>query len=702
MISDLPIGSYRFRENFASPDVRKLCRLPGFETLLFGNLDLHDQLLPLQTYFENKRPPVKGADDITKYPNSTKCLSQLLTRTQGRERITFGFEFESLGGAKKLIACTQSRIYLGNLNTGNYRILGDGFGGNYDAALNTRFSAAVLNDVAVFTNDFNEVVYWNLNGAASGCEMQSVRKVPSLLAIGVNSAAIAIEFGGTMLLMNVVMNGKRYGNRILSSDFGDATAFDPAQVDSITSLETLPNSSGETILAAAKLGDDQLIVYTDKGIYVGGETGNPDDPLEFVKHYTPESDNRCLKYKNTLVNTGVTHIYMGSDSIYVFTPYRRDPEMVTWIHNASGVIYEGIDGYPKINALNCACHVGGFDSNTKNVWFSWAATGSNVPSKSMIFNLDTEFASLVDVGFTCFFRYTPDYRPLFRDWLLENCSCAINELADLGMGFVKEGQPVVELCTGSNPESIWTNTVGTTYGVTTEDWTRGQADSTSLCALLDGKFLNDFCRQCAGTSLFIGAYSDDWCLKQIGTAYSRQVCTNFDTSTGPGTDYENVNGVYYSFDGAYEYVGYNSVIRSTGNTFGSLQLEKSIDRIYLELTAEDQVSPCVVSMRVGASFTARDPNDPVCGIIWSKPVRKYFKCPLRKTIAEYIAQHLRPTVGTEFPIGKTGVYLYWELTIASLSDQSDLKSALVPGIGGSGCLGLLTTNVTADSPTEKS
>lgn len=697
LMSFLPLSSYRFRQNFSAPETGKVCRLAGFEKLLNGNLDLHDQLLPLQQYYGNKTPPVDGADDIKRYPDSTHCQDFIKVRTNGAERITYGFEFGTTSGSRKMIVCSQSRIYLANLTTENYRLLGDGYGGPYDQSLSVRFSAAVLGDTVVFTNDYDNVMYWNLNDGPSGCDIQSVKKIQSLIDIRVEAASVVVSFGNVIMLMNVVQDGKRYGNRIVTSDLNQGTDFDPAEADSITAFTTLPDSSGEMILAAAPL-NGQLIVYTDKAIYVGGATGNADSPFEFVKHYDPSSNNdkstnRCLRYKNTLVNTGTTHLYLGSDSIYTFTPYRRDPELVDWIHNASGVIYNGITGYGKINKENCIAHVGAFDSSSKNIYISWAEIGSNVPSKMLLLNMDAEFASTVDYGCTCLFNYIPDYRPLFRDWLLQTCSCSEEDLEDLNMARIKEPTPPPHAPCENPPESIWTNQPGTTFGVYSEDWTKLESDATSLCSILGGTFLSELCRECIGEALFIGALSEDWCLKQIGTAYSREICTN--ASTGEGV---SDGDKYTSFEGEYATVGYNSVIRSAPNNFGGRMVEKNVDRFFLELEADDQVYPCVVSFRLGYSFSALDPNSPNCGILWTRPVSRYFKCPLTKTAAQHAADNTRQGMMTEFPIFGTGVFLYFELTIASLANQQNLTGELVPGIGGSGCLGELLWNVRNDSP----
>jgi hypothetical protein len=706
-LSEYPESSFRYRQNFiVKDDAGKLFRMAGFEKLLsrdsfYGNADFHDQLLPLQQYYKNKTPKPDGADDTTNFPNSTLCGSELFTRTQGRERITLQFEFTAQNGARKLIIGTQSRIALQNINTRNWRILADGMGGKTDSSLRTRFKAASLNDTVFFTNDADAPVYWNKNDTAQGCEMQSVKKVPDLVTIGLTKARVVISYKGMMLLMNVEMDGVRYGNRVVNSDENNPIGFDPATGDSITGYTTLPSSAGEKILGAMLLQDD-LVVFTDKGNYLGQATGNPDAPLEFVKHYGSPDGIACLFYENTLVSDGSTIKYLGRDSLYSFSPYRRDPETVDWIHPCAGAIFNGVGDYAKINSDNCACHVAGYDSANGKMWFSWAEEGSNIPGKSLVLDTKLEFSSLTDVGFTAFCNFSPDYRQLLRDWLLQSCSCNISDMASLNLRFIKEAQPVgfceVEPGNEGNDAippsrlSIYTDEEGETYGEVTEDWTLPTSDETSFCAMLNGQFASDLCGGCTTPPLFIGAYSGDWCLKQIGTAYSREVCTNpTDESTSPANNLAVQK--YYSFTGEYEIVGYDSIIRSGPQNYGTLQFEKNISAILLEIEAEAQVEPCVVSFRVGSSYSARDPNVEDCGIIWSDPVNRFFQCPQTKTATQHKTDNTRDDEGLRFPFFVSAKYLYWEMKISSLSNQDSLTSTLTPGIGGAGSVGLLTTKV---------
>ncbi len=683
-------NQFRFRENFSSPDVGKLCRMPGFERLLsreenYGNMDLHDQLLPLQMYYENQNPNVSGADDITAWPDGAFCDTTLRTRSNLREPITFGAELVAEGGQRKMVVGTQSRLYVGNPNTRNWRLLGDGFGGNYDSSGKTRWSMAYLNGEAIFSNGI-DIVHWTYNDGPSGCDMQSVHPIPDLAIIGVSSAAVVVEFKGFILLMNVVMNGRRYPTKIISSDSQNALGFDPGDTASIAAEVPLDDAVDHTILAAKVL-VDELVVYTDKGIFIGTVTGEADNPISFRIHYgNADSDNRFLAYPNSLVSIGVSHFFAGRDALYVFSTYRRDPEIVDWVFAASGFPYRGSPGYAIIDPSKCNSHVAGFNGDTKEVYFSWVETGSTLPSKTLVLNFDTQFASLSDVGYTCFFSHRPDYRLSFRDWLLTKCACDMESLVANGFSFVKEAMPIT-LCTGSAPNSIWTSNTATFYGQTTENWAQEEADEDSLCSALNGQTLDDVCRECAGSGLFIGALSDDYCLKQIGTAYSREICTN--AATGEGT----LDGMNYtSFTGTYSYSGYYSIVRSAPMNFGSRLFKKTINRMIAQFEAEAQFTPCVVSMRIGYSYSPRDPNAAACGIQWMESDRAYLECPDPE-----LAEGEVPNNELEFPFYTTGLWLYWEMKIASLTDQENLDSALIPATGGASCFSSMDAQVRNDS-----
>jgi hypothetical protein len=211
---------------------------------------------------------------------------------------------------------------------------------------------------------------------------------------------------------------------------------------------------------------------------------------------------------------------------------------------------------------------------------------------------------------------------------------------------------------------------------------------------LDGATSSDYCQECNQSRLFVAASTTDYCLKQIGTSYTREVCTN--AATGAGTLVDGTG--YTSFVGTYSSAGYYSVIVSGPSKMGIDDI-KHLKRVMLEVSATDQVTPCVLLLRIGYSYNAYDPlngfnADPNnaqnastgCGIIWKTYARKLLGCNMSDDPAAMLAANLSPNqMGQNWPVLVEGRYIYWSIVIASLEDDEDLESDLVPAVGGESC-----------------
>jgi hypothetical protein len=318
----------------------------------------------------------------------------------------------------------------------------------------------------------------------------------------------------------------------------------------------------------------------------------------------------------------------------------------------------------------------------------------------MVINVAAQFAYTLPWGFGMFVNYVSDNRPSLRDWLLGLCACSLSDLQSLNVPIVKEGLlPPIECPPpgGFIPQCIYTKNLRTLRnGVQEEDSGWPQADEDSLCALLNGKTLDDYCNLCDATPYFIGSSVDDFCLKLVGEGYVREQCTNTDTPTGPGTSYPNVGGTYFSFPGTYTGIGYYSIMRGAANDFGS-RLNKVIKRMIVELKAAEMTVPCVLQLRIGKSYQCVDPNATgVGGVIWAPPDRQPFQNPDTETAEELEAENLIPGLGVEFALDQQALWLYWELTIGALSDPNDPDSPLVPALGGAGSLSGIYQTVRQD------
>lgn len=202
-------------------------------------------------------------------------------------------------------------------------------------------------------------------------------------------------------------------------------------------------------------------------------------------------------------------------------------------------------------------------------------------------------------------------------------------------------------------------------------------DDNSLCARLGDLKLDDICLGCESETVFVGASSRDKCLKQLGTAYSREICLNAEVSNGA------LNGfAYQNFRGTYSFEGYYSRIVIGPHPLGNKDVEKNVRNLMLELEHVPELVKNVIALRVGYSYSPLDPNKSACGVVWGPYRRLELSCPQSLTPAEYRAGNKRPHKGKEWSVFVEGRFLYFELTIAGLRNPNDLKSDLVPCLGG--------------------
>lgn len=125
----LAFGEARVKTNFAIVD-GGLARMAGYRRLLdqtpYCNQDLHDQLINAQFRYGQTTPVTIGASDEEIFPSS-KCGSLQLIPEERRsvEYVTLVKQVNTTYGGRMLIVGTQSRLYLLNEYTGNWRLLAD-------------------------------------------------------------------------------------------------------------------------------------------------------------------------------------------------------------------------------------------------------------------------------------------------------------------------------------------------------------------------------------------------------------------------------------------------------------------------------------------------------------------------------------------------------------------------------------------------
>lgn len=428
----VPNDGLRWRQNFKTTAQGKIRRGTGYTKLLtngnYNNEDLHDQLLTF-------------IPDGIRQPN---------TRL---------FEAESTRGVRSLIAARQSSISKLNEYSGNWHVLGSGYGGDPSAsAAAPRFKIAQVGDYLAFTNDFDAPMFHLLDSnPVDGAPL--LQTFPDLKLIGLTRAGVVWSWYDCLFLADVEMDGERVGYRLLWSNFNDPTSFDPAKIDSITGSKDL--FTNERILAFAQFGTSGFI-YTSAGIWevivVGGE-----QTFDFARRYSGEQAKGAvvLKYPETLVETPQAHYYLAEDGVYQYSPFYGPPRRAEWLHRGTG----SSSGLPlalldNIDTDNCLVHQAIYSKNELFITTASRNAVNNCPDRTLRVSLDYNVADVMDVGFTALCNYRSYRTPTVRDFIIENGICDLATLITKGYGFDKEGlpRPLPTMTSPFTPTHIYTPT----------------------------------------------------------------------------------------------------------------------------------------------------------------------------------------------------------------------------------------------------
>ncbi len=559
----------------------------------------------------------------------TYCGQVLHTLAGCREAITMLSEIITAAG-RKLIAATMSRIYELNQSTGNWRILADGLGNSgytldQCGCNSVRGMSATLGGTMIFTNGFDAAATYNVGDEASGCGLQAFETITDLIALGITRVGGVVVWRGFVIFFDITENGERMGSTVLWGDLESASSF----IESDTSFAGRATVAvGETILNAAPLGNC-LMLYTDKSIIrvtlVGG-----DDVFNFETLYR---GGNAMKYKFSLINAGDQHLWLGESDVYALSQFDSRPVNIPWITKASGMIFQGIAedhaAYDPINKAACNLVTGGYSEETKEAWLSWP-TGDNVcPNVTLRFNLKFGAADFVDHGFTAFLTFRKDDRPTIGQWLEDLGVCPRGSLVATSF---KDG----DVCVGGSAEVanpplfIWNETENPLLPVSER----------SLCRLLQGKTLADFCEDCASETTFIAASADDFTLKQIeDDIYYREM----------------LGGSYLSYDGYachgefYHHVGYQTVMQQGAENYRNDD-EKMMKMIGVEAEPLPQSTPSIITAEAGYAST------PSC-FTWRSTRNLDFECVTELTAAQHVTRKTRPDGTFYFPTWTRGRYL---------------------------------------------
>lgn len=640
-------GALRMRQNFQTIAENRLRRGTGWTKFLssatYNNEDYHDQLLAL-------------------------------TAGGIRQPVTLLFESETTQKTRSLIVGKQGAIAQLDEWSGNYRILGSGYGGVLStSAAARRFKAAQLGDYLIVTNDWDKPMYHVIEAPSIDSE-PLLQPIPDLDTIALTRAKVVWSWQHCVFFADVEMDGERFAYRILWSGFNDPLSFDPVRkLRSITGRRDL--YTDERILAFKPFGDVGLI-YTSKRIWViqsvGGEIS-----FGFAVRYD-SSDNEgkgILKYPNTLVRLAQEHAYLGEDGLYTMTPQQTEPARAEWLHKSTPWILDNID------SINCEAHVAIASGSELLISTASASALNACPDRSLLVNVEYQSASCMDAGFTALCNHRSYKVPTIIDFIISNGICDLAGLADLDIGFETEGLPKpLPIETGAfTPDCIYTTvTQEIDLGdggdpLVTEDWTEEEASATSLCALLGDMTLDDFCRSCEGVTLLVGAASSDLCLKQLGNVFYRERCAN-PTSVGVTGDLG-----YDSALGAYILDGLTSVLRFAPVFMPKELIGQPLVRLtqfILDAISKVQNPPSTVLLRVGISAQVADPNVDQGRIVWFTHSAKQLKWLTDRTDAQHRTAGTVPSTLERWNLMRQGRVLYIELSIPGVGGDCELSAVV--------------------------
>lgn len=582
-----------------------------------------------------------------------------LRAQQCREAITLLYEAVSVGGRRKLIAGTKSRLYVLNERSGNWRILLDGQGGDYQPADNCncaqrRFKVAQVGNILIITNNFDPVMTWEIDAGPGGCDLWSTEFVSDLQGLGITKAGVVAAWQGFAFIADVQVDNERHTSRIYWSDLNDPRAWAPGGTSAAGFVDL---GFGERVVAISPIGG-QLRVYTTRGdqkaIYDVSIIGG-DMILNFQEIYRGPDG---IEYDNSLINTGGSHVWVASSGFMVLGEYDRTPQRLEWMYKADATFYNGIpgewlrdfdglSGFGGVNKEQCHNVIGGFNSERKQLWFSWPTDDNECANMSLVLNPVYQTATIVDHGFTAFCVYRPDYTTALRDFLAEYAGC---DPADLIMP--KEGEPLV-VVPGYAPAYI--RNEGEDPDL--------PADANSICGYLGGLTLEDLCEACSTDAIFAMASALDKTIKELTTdQYFREEYLD------PGLTYPCPQTV----PGAYRLAGYYSLLQSDASDFRT-KAEKLINKLHIESVAEEQTTPNLLFCHVGYGA------QPSC-LTWdrSAPART-LECLTTKTRNQHTLQNTRPDTLPTFNFHRRGVHLAWRF--------------FVKGTGGGSCFNGVTVSV---------
>lgn len=663
----LPPGAFRYKLNAAIDKDGKLARgqgwprfMPTASVATYNNQDLHDQMLPL----------VSGSV---------------------REPVTYLQSAVAQDGSRHFYGGTRSRLYEWNEWTGAQKLIAWGWGGTTDEY---RWHSATQSDYMIWTNGVDQVLYYLIgspaNASTAALPWQRVNRVQDLIDLNVSQVQVITQMAGCVILMNMYEGGVLQTARVRWSGYKKPLQYKTADA-SVAGFQDL--DYGETILAAVPLGGS-IYILTDRGVWGMTVNSGEKPAFSFQRIYQePRNKQACIAYPNAAISDGENIWYIGLDGIYQWAELFQVPSRAEWLHVSTKEMFD------KIDPTCCGAPVAGFYPLTKELWFSYPEIGkgclNNRTLRVSVRDLATQqrgTADIVDYGFTAFANHQSDRQMSFAEWLLAWRICTEAQENSIGLQYVYEGLPrsgSIPYETSQTPNSLFSTASLTEDGIPVEDYDAVAASAGSLCALMDGLTVAEVCRQCNQDQLFVMAASADYCLKQYGGAYSREVCTN---PTGRGTTITYASGAkaFEANPGTYDYEGYFTIFRGIFPFYKATEL-KLINGMKLEIDPAGALVPAYMQARIGTSYNAVDPNlsSGMCAPVWRVLDQLPIECPDLYTSQYMSDNNLTPDKGMEWALYEQGRFLSFEFKVANANGSAALGggasfSAIYVGAGALG------------------
>lgn len=397
--TEAPEGAFTYKQNWPVNEDGQLTRWAGFERLFAA---LRVETGPYGSTAESQAACDTG--EVVSHDDAFWCSNYLNwdyhERTAPRKPLSKTWEISKSDGTRQLFTSDEGSISYLDEVTGEWVVIASGYG-----ASGTKWQAAVLQDVVIFTNNHDDILSYDL-GAGAVATITDLKDV-----LHVSKAKVVLQFAGLIFIMNIVQDGDNYPSRIRWSadnkpkiwQNGDGIVDENDPLfGSIAGFQDL--DYGEEILAAAEL-KGSIYVYTNKSIW-RVYVSSTDPVVQAQKIYSePKNNTGCIVYPDSLVSTGDAHYYGSRESFYTINPYSTAPEAPEWLRQATGFIYA--NPTTKVNPNQCLGLCAEFKPLAKEIWISWATTEEGINDYTLVLSSKYETGYIFNEGFTSFCNFKP-------------------------------------------------------------------------------------------------------------------------------------------------------------------------------------------------------------------------------------------------------------------------------------------------------